>query len=148
MENLGYGVKHKRGQMKPSRRYHRRLTANIVAIWPCQLDALPIQRLRQIADLMGEKHRGIVWFGRKTTYTSRMPGGYRKWIGARRERYSPADSSTAGLYLFMSSLASSRATIPWNADLYCGGAPVAAIFISLTALSKSPLAQAIRATSE
>src|SRR5437667_11399296 len=50
-----------------------------------------------------------------------MPGGYRKWIGARRERYSPADSSTAGLYLFMSSLASSRATIPWNADLNWGG---------------------------
>src|SRR5437588_8952520 len=32
----------------------------------------------------------------------------------------------------MSSFASSRATIPWNADLNWGGAPAAAIFISLT----------------
>src|SRR5438309_10509325 len=77
-----------------------------------------------------------------------MPGGYRKWIGARRERYSPADSSTAGLYLFMSSLASSRATVPWNADLNWGGAPAASIFIAVAALSKSPVAQDIRATSE
>jgi len=77
MENLGYGVKHKRGQMKPSRRYHRRLTANIVAIWPCQLDALPIQRLCQIADLMGEKHAGLFGSGGK----QRIPPGCQEDTG-------------------------------------------------------------------